>query len=233
MLKITDADNFRRTLVGLCLIAAPLVGLVGGLILPPTPADTGGTLAVISENSGSWLMANLLFILVFTLFVPALLGLMHLLRGRSVVLGYIGGGLALLGNLFHVAVVGFALVQIPAAESSGTRSTELVDQMFANTAFVVLLLMFLVPFCLGLIILMVTLWRARVVPLWVTVCVVAGVVVDFFVENLSPDLFFILLLVGFGWIGLKVLRMSDVEWSRASMESTKADTPAGHPASAS
>ena len=34
MPKITDANNFRRTVAGLCLIAAPLVLLLGFLIHP-------------------------------------------------------------------------------------------------------------------------------------------------------------------------------------------------------
>ena len=34
MLKIRDANNFRRTAAGLCLIAGPLVTLIGGLVTP-------------------------------------------------------------------------------------------------------------------------------------------------------------------------------------------------------
>ena len=39
MLKSTDANNFRRTLAGLCLIAAPLVGLAATVVAPPAALD--------------------------------------------------------------------------------------------------------------------------------------------------------------------------------------------------
>jgi hypothetical protein len=42
MLKPNDANNFRRTGVGLCLIAAPLVGLVSALVTPRFYGGNGG-----------------------------------------------------------------------------------------------------------------------------------------------------------------------------------------------
>jgi hypothetical protein len=236
MLKIGDADNFRRTVAGLCLIAAPLAGLIGGLIFPPLPNDTAGTLAGISEHSGRFLMANFLFLVAFALMVPAVLGIMHLLRNRAVALGHIGGALVLLGNFFHAAVIGFALVQLPIAESGGDRAqiVALTEGTYASTAFLLLLAMLLIPSVLGSLILAVAVWRARVAPLWVAVVIVVGVATDFIVPeslNLQPDLYFAFTLLGFGWIGLKVLRMSDAQWKQASTGTLEADAPANRSAS--
>jgi hypothetical protein len=40
MLKIWNANNFRRTVAGLCLIAGPLVTLLGGLVTLWEGTDT-------------------------------------------------------------------------------------------------------------------------------------------------------------------------------------------------
>ncbi len=40
MLRIKDADNFRRTAAGLCLIGGPLLVLIGGLVTPWEEKDT-------------------------------------------------------------------------------------------------------------------------------------------------------------------------------------------------
>ncbi len=49
MLKIADANNFRRTALGLCLIAGPLVALIGGLV---TPWEENETLAAYLQTLG-------------------------------------------------------------------------------------------------------------------------------------------------------------------------------------
>ena len=100
MLEINDANNFRRTLAGLCLIAAPLA--FGGSDVIRLSIEGGveegvGQLAAIAASPGLWQVAAILNMIGVILFVPAVLGLMHLLRGRSTVLGHLGGGLALIG----------------------------------------------------------------------------------------------------------------------------------------
>jgi hypothetical protein len=102
MLKINDADNFRRTLAGLAMISAPIAfdGADGIRLHIEGGAQEGaGQLAAIAANSGLWQVAAVLEMLGIVLFVPAVLGLMHLLRGRSTVLSHLGGGLALIGFL--------------------------------------------------------------------------------------------------------------------------------------
>jgi hypothetical protein len=217
MLKITDANNFRRTLAGLCLIAAPLVGLIGALITPQFTGDIGEELATISDQPVPWLIGNFLTLISFLLLTPAVLGLVHLLSKHSVTLGHIGGGLVLLGAFFHAAIIGFALVEVPLVES-GIERTQMVafaHQMYEGAAFLMILFPFL-AFYLGSIILSVGVWRARVAPLWVAAVIVAATPSEFFgPEVLSPELMFAFLLGGFGWLGLKVLRMSDAQWEKA------------------
>jgi len=216
MLKIGAANNFRRTLAGLCLIAAPLVGLIGALLTPRFAGGFGDELATISEQPERWLISTFLTLLSFFLLIPAVLGIVHLLRDRAVALGHLGAGLVLLGLYFHAAVIGYSLVEVPLTASGigRARTIEFTEQMYDSTAFTMILLPFL-SFYLGSVILAVALWRARVTPLWIAFVIVLALLTEFFgPEALSPALMFLLLLVGFGWIGLKVLRMADAEWGQ-------------------
>ncbi len=235
MLKITNANNFRRSVAGLSLIAAPLVGLVSALITPQYTGDLEDELTAISEHTGRWLVSDFLNLLTFFLMIPAVLGILHLLRHRSVALGHIGAALALLGLFFHGAIIGFALVSVPLVESGLEREqmVAFAEKMYEGTAFIMILAPF-IGFYLGLIILAVALWRAKVAPLWVSVLIVAGLLSEFAgTDAVSPELMFALLLVSLGWLGLRVLRMPDAEWAGASAQTPGADRLVGEAVPAS
>jgi hypothetical protein len=120
MLKIWDAHNFRRTLTGLSLIAAPLVLLVVWVALPDLPDDPTAMFAAIAANRKCTMA--LLLILSSVLFLPAVIGLIHLLRDRGVVLGHLGGGLALLGALGHIARATHILVFVHKAADGADQA---------------------------------------------------------------------------------------------------------------
>ena len=86
MLRIADADNFRRTLAGLCLIAAPLVLLVAMLV--HGGGGNAGFVKTMVESPGRVQAANLLIMFSSVLFVPALVGLLGLVRGRGTILAH-------------------------------------------------------------------------------------------------------------------------------------------------
>jgi hypothetical protein len=223
MLKINDANNFRRTALGLCLIAAPLVGLISAFITPRFTGGMGAELATISEHTGRWLASEFLNLVSFFLFMLAVLGIVHLLRHRLVVLGHAGGGLVLLGAFFHGAIIGFALVEVPLVESGGARDwmVEFANGMYESTAFTMILFPFL-SFFVGWILLAIALWQARVAPLWVAATLGVAPLSEFFgPEVVSPELMFALFLIGLGYLGLRVLRLSDGEWERG--EALKAE----------
>ena len=213
MLKLTDADDFRRTAMGLCLIAAPLVGLVSAFITPRFTGSIGEELAAISEHTGRWLIGGFLNLISFFLFMLAVLGIVHLLGHRSVILGHVGGGLVLLGAFFHGAIIGFALVEVPLVESGGPRDRviEFANQMYESAAF----MMILFPF-LGWVLLAIALWRARVAPLWVAATLVVAPLSEFVgPEAVSPELMLALFLIALGYLGLKILRLPDKDWQRS------------------
>jgi hypothetical protein len=219
MPKITDANNFRRTVAGLCLIAAPLVLLLA-LLFHPGEGEAG-LVQTVAEHPGRVEASNLLIVLSSVLFVPALIGLLRPVRGRGVILVHIGVGLALIGVIGHAVWAGFQVVLVGMVQSGVDREqlSAMVEGGPPNAGFVVVMLMFLAGFFLGMIVLAVGLWRSRVIPRWAAVCIALAPLLDFLpVDNKA--LFLIgpaLAIIGFGAMGLKLLAMSDAdrEWGSA------------------
>ena len=231
MLKIWDAANFRRTLAGLCLIAAPLAILASEvslhLVTPKNPLDTGQQLAIIAENPGTWQLAILLGLLAAILFVPAILGMVHLLRGRGVVLGHIGGGLALIGVLGlagHQALLSAFGEIAKAGTALGldqglmVKVTERMEDSVIGA--IIVLLMWLLGLFFGLILLSIGLYRARFVPIWVVACPILALVSAFlpFTSDVPKLISVGFLIAGLGAIGLKVLALSDQEWEKGYVQ---------------
>ncbi len=231
MLNITNAENFRRTLAGLCLIAAPVAGLAATVIAPPAALDISERLTIVAESSSRFLASNVLAVLMQILLVPGLLGLLHLLKARGVVLGHIGGGLALAGVLGYMGVLATEFVLLEMAKGNRQEMLALAERVYGSVGFGIFLLMFLFGLLLGLILLSVALWRARIVPLWAATCIALAPVLDFVgsTSTVAVVLTWILLLAGLGWIGLKVLSMSDEDWAQGRGPDTTRGRTAAQP----
>lgn len=213
-----DPARLRRIVAGASLLAAPLCGLAWSLLVPPFTAGMEGEVAFIAAHPDRWALATYLGVVCSYLLIPAVLGLLHLLRARVVVLGHVGGALALMGAAFHGTMLGFQLAETPIVRSGIDRAqavaltTALTDQ----PAFIALLVPMAGLF-VGLLLLAVALWRARAAPAWVAALLVAAVVVEIVgPPAFKARLFFALLLVALGWMGVALLRMSDAEWRRAA-----------------
>jgi hypothetical protein len=221
MLKLSDANNFRRIVVGACMIVAPLLSLASVSTQPEAEGGAGGQLAAIAEHPGSSQLSILLFLFSQLAFLPAVLGIMHLLRDRGVVLGHTGGGLALAGLFGHAVTGGSFLVVLQMVGGGADRGQmiALLERMQESSSFIVFALMGLGGFLLGFIVLAVGLWRARVAPGWVTALIIVSFVLEFIVSNFIDYAGVVagaLFAFGFGWIGLKVLTMPDAEWGASS-----------------
>ncbi len=218
MLKVTDADDFRRTLAGLCLMAAPLVLLVAMLV--HGGGGDAGLVRAMAESPGRVQAAILLIMFSSLLFVPALVGLLGLVRGRGVVLAHIGVALALIGVVAHAVWAGFQIVLLGLVQSGTVdraQMSELISGGPPNAGFVIVMLAFMSGFFLGLLFLAGGLWRSGTVPRWAAVCIFLVPFADFvpggaIVSILGP----VLGLVGFGAAGLKLLSTPDAGWSQAS-----------------
>jgi hypothetical protein len=78
-----DTANFRRTLAGICLITQPFINLISVAISPQQSTNTSEQLTMIGANPTRFLISSLLDLLWLLLLIPAVLGLLHLLRTRA------------------------------------------------------------------------------------------------------------------------------------------------------
>ena len=218
MPTLSDAHHFRKTVAGLCLILAPALFLVSAILAPSSDNDAGAILGAIADHTDRFFVSTAFGIAGSVLLVPALLGLMHMLRERQVALGHAGGGLALLGSLMFMLFWGASLMEWQMVRGGGDRAqmTALLDR-FMHTTGTEVFFYFSLAFTIGMVLLAVGLYRARAVHWSTAGALGAGAIVlqcAFFVGNEAA--WFIvaaaMLLVGFVTIGRMVLVETDAEW---------------------
>jgi hypothetical protein len=220
MSRLSDSHHFRKTIAGMCMIAAPLLLLVGMVVHPERKSDVGDQLGVIAQNMDAWYVAHLLVAVSLVLAVPAVLGLMHMLREREVAFGHLGGALAMVGLLATtgvVAIEGFVGWQAAAATGAeGGAMTALFERLTETTGIVIPFFVMSLAFTVGMLFLAAGLYRARAVQSWTAAMLAIGSVVFAIGTLATGELLSIVgaavLLVGFVQVGRMVLAESDEEW---------------------
>jgi hypothetical protein len=148
-------------------------------------------------------------------------GLLHLLRERGITLGHIGGALAIVGALGHVAVMTYQLALVEMTKAGDREAmVALIDRLSNSTTVGVVVFPMILAFALGLLILAIALWRARFVQGWAAALVLVAVALDIGAPDGAPASISIakqlLAFVVFAYVGLRILRMTDAEWDRPS-----------------
>ena len=219
-MKLSDAHHLPKTVAGLSLILAPLLLLGSAVALPGSKSDEGAQLAVIAQHPDRYYLFCLLGLVGTALLVPALLGLIQMLREQAAACGYIGGGLAIVGTLLGLVDWGSELVKWQMAAPSADR-TEMAALLkrFDDAAGAALPLQISgFAFLIGVVFLTIGLYRARAVPAWAPAGLLIGSFLNLagFVASSVPLLIVssALLLAALGWIGWTVLAQSDTEWER-------------------
>ena len=212
-----DTANFRRTLAGMCLIIQPFLNLISVAVSPKQSTDTSQQLATIGAYPTRFLISSLLDLLWLLLLIPAVLGLLHLLRARGTLLGQIGCGFALAGAVGAAAYRGVNLAQLQVTQSALDQGQVLAAFAQPNLGSVVVMLIIAIGLIIGYALLAVGLWRTRAAPRGASALIVAFLVVD--IVGLAAGgnkgvllVAHTLLLVGLSWIGVRMLAMSDAQW---------------------
>jgi hypothetical protein len=200
------------------MVAAPLVLLGGMVVHPERSNDAREMLRVIADSPDRWYVAHLLVLVAVVLAVPAVLGLMHMLREREVGWGHVGGGLALIGLLATMGVLatdGFAAWQMAKAGDAGTYAA-LLERLEDSAGYFIPFVLGTFAFALGLVALCVGLYRARAVQSWMALFIAIGAIllaIGFPTASGALDIIgSAFILVGLGSIGRLVLSESDEEW---------------------
>ncbi len=216
-MHLSDAHHSRKMLAGACMVLAPVFLLVATVIHPASDMDEATQVATIAENLDAWYAAHLIALVSIVLVVPAVLGLMHMLRERQVTLGHVGGGLAMIGLLAFVGIVAMELVMWELV-SEGDRAAAVTLLQGLNESAGILIPFAFVSFgfSIGMALLSVGLYRARAVQSWMAVCVGVGAILFGFGIATAMNWLTIVaaafLVVGLGSIGRMVLRETDEAW---------------------
>lgn len=228
--NLSRSERLRKALCGSCLIAAPALLLVGGLLHPTETTDPVRQYEIISTSADRWELAHWLITASMLLMVGAVLGLAHQLHEQRPTEGILGGAVALAGVLALFAVAAAETVVVTElGRSRGPGAAALYERIFefGSTRWTVLLVMvLLLP--VGLVAMSYGLYRARLAPTWTTGALGFGALL--FAMSLpsgSAVLFAVglaAMVVGMAPIGWKVLSETDEQWEHPSRLSTSPAT---------
>jgi hypothetical protein len=217
MRGLSDAHHFRRMVAGTCMVLSPLLVLVAGIVQPDPDLNEAKQLGIVADHLDAWYTSHLIALVAIALAVPAVLGLMHMLREREVAFGHVGGGLAVLGLLGYTGIVAIEMVQWQMAAAGDTaQMTALLERINETAGIYVPFAIGAVAFGVGMVCLAIGLYRARAVQSWMSLAVAvaaACIVVGGFTA--SAPVFIVgaaFLVVGLGSIGRMVLTESDSDW---------------------
>jgi hypothetical protein len=221
---MSRTSRTRRLGSAACLVLAPALILIASGIQPFLgDSDTDETLQIVSEHMTEVQVGDLLAFAGILAFVPAMLAVMRALRNRAPALGLIGGALAVCGWVSAMVWVISDQFAVAFAEETALRQ-QIADAFDDGSAWVliVVLLTFLVGILIGTILLAVGLLRARIVPVWAPVALIAAPVLSVIANGVvgvkALDLVATgLLLVGFSAVAWVVRSASDEEWERGEI----------------
>lgn len=224
---LSNASAFRRIGVGVALIAAPLLFLAGDLISPAWSDETAEYVADIAESPSAQNASGLLYTLGFALIVVGVIGVAHCIRGRGVTLANISVALAVIGLGMFPALSASAIIDVVAIGAVGEEGlVALIDASEDSKTFIVLLLAILVPSLIALLLIGIAVGRSGLAPWWVTVVLILAALL--LVAGSSQVLAVAasaLQLVGFGFLGFRILGLSDETWERPPLDWRTAGPP--------
>lgn len=207
---------------------------LGTLVDPAWGDDPAAYLEAVAAAPGRYLLAGALWTIGSLLFIPGMLGVMKLMRGRGITLGQIGAGLMAIGLILFSSNVTFYGADVAMAQfadrPAAAALSEAIEDSAVGTAF--FMVTFLGGIVLGSVLLAIALFRRRIVPLWSPALLVASTVLGFIGQTqMLSALSLLLLAAGFVPLGQKIWSLSDEAW--AQWEPLPADAGAAQTARSS
>jgi hypothetical protein len=216
MMGSASPHRFRKTVAGACMMAAPALGLIGFVVSPGLKDGEAAQLAAVAADRDEFYVGQLLVLCSLVVLVPAVLGLMHMLREKEVGMGHLGGGLALVGTMAAVGATAIGLVVWQMAAGAPGEMVALLERVndTAGMAIPFYVAVFALP--LGLAVLAWGMVRAEAVHPAMAACLAVGAVVAAVGFAVSASWMLIagyaFLLAGLGGIGQMVLGETEEDW---------------------
>jgi len=216
-LSLSNASSFRRTLAGLCLLVGPVL-LVAASITDP--ASGGGDndkeyLQSLKDDPDMVQLSTAFWIAGFATLVGGVVGLVHVIRERGVVLANLGGTLAILGLVMFVALVTTTIYELNNVEHLPLDTADKLSNDIEDywVGYIILVPALLGTF-IGVILLGAAVLRSKLAHPAAGVLMIVGMLALFGSDggDVVGIIANALLAAGFGLVGLKLLGMTDEQW---------------------
>jgi hypothetical protein len=203
-----------RPLYALALVAAPLlIGAASLVDITPETETTEELLTLIAERPTAWSAGQLLFFLSGVLWVPAGLALLRIVGTRT--LGRVGALAVLIGGaaILPVDAAGLYLRELATSGVPLAEQVDIVEGVDGSAPVLAFEVVHVVGLFGGLLVLALGLLRARIAPVWTPVVLLvalAGLLAA--PHRIVETVAMALLVVAFGALAGRLLRMGDDEW---------------------
>lgn len=206
-----DRSGRPSRLLASALVAAPLLLLVSELIVPRDNTENrADELALIAGHSGAFLAADLTYFAAMVLFAVGIRGVVGLVHDRGRIFIRVAGSMAFLGAM---ALAGHALLLLAvrdlALAADRTAMAAADGVISEGVAATVMLVLRLFGFDLGLTLLTIAAWRARLVPAWAAPLGFLCLVGDFSPGSYNGILLSLAATAAFTVLAVRVLRGRD------------------------
>ena len=218
MLRISDAAHFRRVVAGLCLIAAPLLFAAAEIATPQPSGSATAQLAAFAQHRDQLLAGVLCGLASSMLFVPAVFGLLHRIRDRGVVYAHIAAAMITYGLITGAALGGINVmfwVMTKPGMNRGAMVSLLNGLEHGSAGLGAPVLAGHYLFALGIVLLGIAVWRARLAPRWAAILVALWPVSDIALSpagDVASLLSDVIGIAGFAALGLRLLATPDTQW---------------------
>jgi Domain of unknown function (DUF4386) len=219
VLKISDAAHFRRVVAGLCLVAAPLLFAAAEIATPQPSGSAAAQLASFAQHRNLLVVGVLCGLASSMCFIPALFGLLHKIRNRGVAYGHAAAALIIYGLVTQAALGGIN-VMFWVMTKPGMNHAAMVNllnglEQHGSAVLAVPLLAGHYVFAVGVVLLGIAVWRARLAPRWAGILVALWPVSDVALSS-AGDLASLISdaigIAGFAVLGWRLLTAPDSSW---------------------
>jgi hypothetical protein len=207
--------SFHRLTTAVCLALWAVLSVV--FVLTAPPLDGSGDAAAVAAAAT---ISAYAFLGAQAALVIGIIGVAHLLRDRTPVLAPIAAALTVLGAFGHAAYAGISLVLAGGADGA-PAAVEAAVQGPATA----LSMVSLVGAVVGVIILAVALFRAKLGAAWIGIVLIGWVVVEFLLSGIGLWAMLgsaALLLIGYGALAVVVFRSDLRDWMTAKESEVEA-----------
>lgn len=209
------ARSIRRITCGAALILFPALLAAEGP-LDPTEGGTGEVFwNAATRHAGAMTAAALMLMASGILMAPAIAGILRQARDRGAALTNTGAVLGVLGGAGHLGMGVLYVLMLSLAGGDRSEMIAYADRIGTNAVVGAVFFPMLMFFGLSLAFLAWGAWRAGLIGVWgpivTTLVVVAHTVLPSGIHVVELAGLLALLAV-FGYLGVRVLRMSQAEW---------------------